>query len=63
MRVVITDHHECKEELPGADAVLNPRRTESGYPFRELAGVGVAFKLVCALAGPNRLQEDVYKRQ
>ena len=59
MRVVITDHHECKEELPGADAVLNPRRTESGYPFRELAGVGVAFKLVCALAGPDQLQEMI----
>lgn len=49
MKVVITDHHECKDELPLAEAVVNPRRADSNYPFKELAGVGVAFKLVCAL--------------
>ena len=49
MRVVITDHHECKEDIPKAESVVNPRRLDCGYPFKELAGVGVAFKLLCAL--------------
>lgn len=47
--VVITDHHECREEMPSAVAVVNPHRPNSKYPFEELAGVGVVFKLVCAL--------------
>lgn len=47
--MVITDHHECREELPSAVAVVNPRRLDSKYPFPELAGVGVAFKVVCGL--------------
>lgn len=47
--VVITDHHECRENLPDAVAVVNPHRADSVYPFQELAGVGVVFKLVCAL--------------
>ena len=48
---VITDHHECREQLPDAVAVVNPHRLDSEYPFDELAGVGVVFKLVCALEG------------
>ncbi|MBQ7384662.1 MAG: single-stranded-DNA-specific exonuclease RecJ [Clostridia bacterium] len=47
--VVVTDHHECREELPAACAVVNPHRLDGTYPFCELAGVGVVFKLVCAL--------------
>lgn len=48
--VVITDHHTCKDELPKAAAVVNPKRQDNTYPFEGLAGVGVAFKLVLALA-------------
>lgn len=49
MKVVITDHHECKDELPEAEAVINPKRHDCNYPFKELAGVGVVFKLICAV--------------
>ena len=45
---VITDHHECRNELPAACAVVNPHRPDCQYPFKELAGVGVVFKFVCA---------------
>ncbi len=51
MDVIITDHHTCKDRLPtAAAAILNPKRSDSEYPFDSLAGVGVAFKLVLALA-------------
>jgi single-stranded-DNA-specific exonuclease len=49
MDVVVTDHHECPEELPRACAVVDPHRPDCGYPFKELAGVGVAFKLIIAV--------------
>lgn len=47
--VVITDHHSVPETLPAAVAVVNPKRTDDLYPFKDLAGVGVVFKLVQAL--------------
>ena len=49
MDVIITDHHECKDELPNAAAVVNPHRPDCPYPFKQLAGVGVALKLCLAL--------------
>ena len=54
MDVVITDHHECKEDLPGACAVVDPHRSDCPYPFKHLAGVGVALNLVLALGGESR---------
>lgn len=45
---VVTDHHECHGDLPEAEAVVNPHRPDCKYPFKELAGVGVVFKLLCA---------------
>ena len=54
--LVITDHHECKEILPDAVAVVDPHRIDGGYPHKNLSGVGVAFKLACALCGS---QEEV----
>ena len=49
--LVITDHHECKEILPEAAAVVDPHRPDDNYPHRNLSGVGVAFKLASALRG------------
>ena len=54
--LVITDHHECKDTLPEAVAVVDPHRPDSGYPHKDLSGVGVAFKLASALcADPTEL--------
>ena len=49
--LIITDHHECKEMLPNAIAVLDPHRPDGGYPHCNLSGVGVAFKLAAAISG------------
>ena len=49
--MIITDHHECQDILPDAIAVVDPKRPDCHYPSRDLAGVGVAFKLLCALEG------------
>ena len=55
--VVVTDHHECKSGLPAAAAVVDPHRPDCPYPFKGLAGVGVALKLAMALAGPSRTRQ------
>lgn len=58
MTVIVTDHHDIPYEekegersflLPPADAVINPKQAECGYPYKELCGAGVAYKLVQAL--------------
>lgn len=59
--IIITDHHMVGESLPAAVAVINPKRTDHTYPFRDFSGVGVAFQLVRALQaqkiGPKDGQE------
>lgn len=55
--VIITDHHRCKDVLPDSFALINPCRDDS-YPFKELAGVGVAFKFITAYEFYKRKDED-----
>ena len=61
MDVIVTDHHEAGDILPPADAIIHPRHPLGNYPFGELAGVGVAFKVAHALLGeiPKALFELV----
>ncbi len=55
LKVIITDHHQVKidednqQSLPAADAVINPHRLDCDYPFKELCGAGVAYKLICGI--------------
>lgn len=55
IKVIITDHHQVKldeneqQTLPDADAVINPHRHDCNYPFKELCGAGVAYKLICGI--------------
>ncbi|MBW6441021.1 single-stranded-DNA-specific exonuclease RecJ [Patescibacteria group bacterium] len=49
MEIIITDHHHVPDKIPNALAVINPKQKECIYPFKELAGVGIAFKLVQGL--------------
>ena len=49
MTVIVTDHHEVQEEMPLADAVVDPKQEGETYPFDGLCGAGVAYKLICAL--------------
>ncbi len=59
--VVVTDHHHCKNKLPDAVAVVDPRREDCAYPFPELAGVGVALKMAQALVPPQD-REGIFLR-
>ncbi|HEY3415425.1 MAG TPA: DHH family phosphoesterase, partial [Armatimonadota bacterium] len=62
LRMVVTDHHEPDGALPPAIAVLNPKRADNAYPFRELAGVGVAFTLLRAVCAARGLTPDAPMR-
>ncbi len=56
--VIISDHHEPGNSLPEATAIVDPKREDCEYPFKELAGVGVAYKLVEAVAKQLNLPES-----
>ncbi len=59
--VIISDHHIPQDNIPSAFAVINPKCDEK-YPFKELAGVGVSFKIAQALYGRlNKNQDNLYK--
>jgi len=58
--LVITDHHECKQTLPAAVAVVDPHRCDGGYPHKNLSGVGMAFKLASALCGSQETVLEEY---
>jgi len=59
--LIITDHHECQGKLPNAIAVIDPKREDCCYPFKMLAGVGVTFKLIHALAIKYNRLENIWK--
>ncbi len=71
MRLIVTDHHlpqagsagQQGSELAPADALINPRRGDDGYPFKGLAGVGVAYKLVAALEARGELPAGTAQAQ
>jgi len=60
--VIVTDHHSSGPDPAKAFALLNPRQSDSGYPFPDLAGVGVAFKLAWALASRQRRRREMENR-
>lgn len=59
--VIVSDHHEPGIELPKGNAILDPKRDSCSYPFKELAGVGVAFKLVQAISETLELDKSAYR--
>ncbi|MGL4796955.1 MAG: single-stranded-DNA-specific exonuclease RecJ, partial [Paraclostridium sp.] len=57
--VIITDHHECQDEIPKAYAVINPKQEDCKYPFDMLCGCGVAFKIIQALTPKEEFKHSM----
>ncbi len=57
---IVCDHHLPDKELPKAAAILNPKQTDCTYPYKELCGCGVGFKLITALAQQHRVHQEKY---
>jgi single-stranded-DNA-specific exonuclease len=60
MKVVVTDHHTIPEHMPRAEAIVNPHRDDSEYPFKSLSGAGIVFKLGLGITRELRLPEESY---
>lgn len=58
LRMIVTDHHEPDGTMPPAIAVINPKRADNRYPYRDLAGVGVAFMLLRALCAARGVPDS-----
>lgn len=61
--VIVTDHHEMKDDLAPANVVINAHRPDSKYPFKELAGVGTAFKLAEAVVRVSGFNSETFKKK
>lgn len=60
LTVIVTDHHDANEVVPEADAVIDPKQHDCPYPFKELCGAGIAFKLVRTLAWELGAEMDFF---
>lgn len=61
--VIVTDHHELRAKLPKAITIINPLQKGDKYPFKKLAGAGVAYKLACALLSSDKKKSKNNKRE
>lgn len=60
LTLIITDHHDIPQSLPDANAIINPKQKDCNYPFKNLCGAGVSFKLIKYLYEINGLADEIY---